>query len=208
MRDAELVHALRAGDEAAFARLVDEWSPAMTRAALGYVRTRDVAEEVVQEAWLGVLKGLDRFEGRSSLKTWVFRILVNTAQTRGQRERRSIPMSNVGPEAAEGPAVDPDRFLPADHDRWPGHWAHAPLPWPEPAEALARGEARDAILAAIAELPERQREVITLRDVAGFDSAEVCNALDLSEVNQRVLLHRARSKVRGALEALYNAVEG
>ena len=167
--------------------------------ARGYVRTRAVAEEVVQEAWLGVLKGLDRFEGRSSLKTWVLRILVNTAKTRGVRESRSVPYSSLAPEGDE-PAVDPERFRGPD-DPFPGHWRAYPGDWHRlPEEALMQGETLKVVLGAIEALPDAQRTVIALRDIQGCDAEEVCALLDVSEGNQRVLLHRARSKVRAALE--------
>ena len=202
----ELVAALRRGEEAAFTRLVDEYGPTLLRVARMYVPTQAVAEEVVQETWIGVLKGIDRFEGRSSLKTWIFRILANIAKTRGERERRSIPFSSAAGAAAEEPAVDPDRFLPAGDERARA-WALGPIPWPGPEESLLSGETRKVILEAIEKLPPAQREVITLRDVEGWSSAEVREALDLSESNQRVLLHRARSKVRGAIERYLNAME-
>jgi RNA polymerase sigma-70 factor, ECF subfamily len=196
-----LVAALRAGDEAAFAALVDRYSPSMIRVAQGYVRTRAVAEEVVQEAWVGVLRGLDRFEGRAALKTWIFRILVNTAKTRGERESRTVPFSSLaGHEDEGGPSVDPDRFRDPSH-RWGGHWAEPPERWEtSPEHALIGAETREVVDAVIRTLPARQQQVITLRDIDGWDSDEVCNVLGLSETNQRVLLHRARSKVRAALE--------
>ena len=194
----DLVEALRAGDEAAFAALVDRYHPSLVRLARSYVRERSVAEEVAQETWLAVLNGITRFEGRSSLKTWLFRILTNRAKTRGERESRSVPFSSIG-EAAE-PAVDPDRFRP-ENDQYPGGWKELPQPWEgDPEERLLAGEARRLILAAIDELPPAQRAVITLRDIEGFDAEDVCNVLELSDTNQRVLLHRARSKVRRALE--------
>jgi RNA polymerase sigma-70 factor, ECF subfamily len=194
----ELVAALRAGDEATFAALVDELGPSMLRVAMMYVPTRAVAEDVVQEAWLGVLAGIGRFEGRSSLKTWIFRILTNRAKTRGERESRSIPFSALAAADADGddPAVDPDRFL-AD-----GHWRSAPGSWSElPESRLVGKETLEVVQTAIDALPKMQRSVITLRDVEGWSSEDVRNVLDLSESNQRVLLHRARSKVRQALEA-------
>ena len=169
----------------------------MLRVAMMFVSSRAVAEEVVQEAWLGVLKGLDRFEGRSSLKTWIFRILTNTAKTRGEREGRSVPFSSLGGDAGDDAPVDADRFLGNGH-RWAGHWASSPRDVPE--ERLLAGEARKRIADAIEALPENQRAVITLRDVDGFDADEACEILGISEVNQRVLLHRARAKVRTALE--------
>jgi RNA polymerase sigma-70 factor (ECF subfamily) len=193
----DLVDALQRGDEAAFASLVEELTPSMLRVARMYVSSRAVAEEVVQDAWIGVLRGIDRFESRSSLKTWIFRILTNTAKTRGIREGRSVPFSSLGDEA-DGPAVDPERFL-GDDSRFPGHWAAPPRAW-EGGDRLLAQEALDLIEREIATLPPAQAVVITMRDVEGFDSDEVCNALEISETNQRVLLHRARSKVRRALE--------
>lgn len=201
-QDLRLVEALRAGDERAFMMLVERCQPAMLRLAMMYVSTRAIAEDVVQEAWLGVLKGLDGFEGRSSLRTWIFRILVNTAKTRGQRESRTVPFSSLWSPDPEGePAVDPDRFRPAG-DRWPNHWIEgAPASWEGvPEERLLAGETLDRVRQAIQALPPNQREVIRLRDVLEWTSAEVCNALDITETNQRVLLHRARSKVRRALD--------
>src|SRR6476661_6580933 len=154
--DADVVRALKRGDESVFAELVDAYSPGLMRMAQMYVRDRAVAEEVVQETWIAVLRGIDRFEGRSSLKTWIYRILMNTAKTRGQRESRSIPFSAAagGDEAA----MDPDRFLGADH-QYAGGWMLGPSEWQTPEEELLQGETRDAILAAIDELPESQRAV-------------------------------------------------
>jgi RNA polymerase sigma-70 factor (ECF subfamily) len=197
--ETELLARLRAGDERAFEALVERHYPTMLAVARHYVKTRAVAEEVVQEAWLGVLNGIDRFEGRSSLRTWILRILVNIAKTRGVREARSIPFASLAPEGDE-PAVDPERFRSAD-DPFPGHWRAYPANWQRlPEEALAERETLDVVLTTIHRLPPPQRIVITMRDIQGCDSEEVCEALDVSEGNQRVLLHRARSKVRSALE--------
>ena len=199
--DEELVRALRAGDEEAFVGLVRRYSSLMLRVALGHVRTQAVAEEVLQETWCAVLAGIDRFEGRSTLKTWIMRILVNRAKTRGEREARCVPFSSLDGGEDDGPAVDPDRFLPADHPRYPGHWAAAPTEWSRmPDEHMLAGEVRECIRAAIETLPVRQQAVIALRDVEGWSPEEVCEALALSEGNQRVLLHRARSRVRAELE--------
>ena len=202
--DAEIVAALKRGDESVFAELVDAYSPGLMRMAQMFVRDRAVAEEVVQETWLGVLRGIDRFEGRSSLKTWIFRILMNTAKTRAQREARSIPFSAAVHD--DEPSVDPDRFLGPDH-RFPGGWMMGPSEWQTPEEELLQGETRDAILHAIDQLPDAQRAVITMRDLEGFPAEEVSEALGISDGNQRVLLHRARSKVRGAIEDHLGAVE-
>ncbi|HYU61082.1 MAG TPA: sigma-70 family RNA polymerase sigma factor [Solirubrobacterales bacterium] len=204
--DPELVAALRSGDEGAFASLVDAYSGPLLRLARMYVASDAVAQEVVQETWMGVIRGIDRFEGRSSLRTWIFRILVNVARTRGQREARSVPFSSVADPSGDEPSVDPDRFL-GPEGRHPNAWALAPTQWEAPEESLLSGEARSVILEAIQELPPAQREVITLRDVAGWPSREVADALEISDGNQRVLLHRARSKVRTALEAYFGAVE-
>jgi len=205
--DLALLEALRAGDEIAFMMLVERYQPAMLRIDRMYVSTRAVAEEVVQEAWLGVLKGLDTFEGRSSLRTWIFRILTNVAKTRGRRESRSAPFSSVWATEGDEPAVDPDRFFPEGH-RWAGGWVSFPEPWQSQPEAdLLSHETLARVGEAIAALPPNQREVIRLRDVLGWSSQEVCNALELSETNQRVLLHRARAKVRRALES-YLTSEG
>lgn len=202
-RDDEIVRALRAGDESAFVALVEQYHPSLVRLASIYVRDRSVAEEVAQETWLAMLRGLDRFEQRSSLKTWLFRILVNRARTRGKREGRSIPFSAMAQNADahddESP-VGAEQFLPAGH-RWAGHWRQFPDSWEEvPEERVLSEETRQVINKAIEALPHNQREVITLRDVEGWGPAEVCNILHISETNQRVLLHRARSRVRSALE--------
>lgn len=204
-----LLEALRAGDEATFVMLVDSYSPSLLRLATIYVGSRAVAEEVVQDTWLGVMRGLDRFEGRASLKTWLFKILTNIAKSRAARERRTVPFSSLANHEADegGPAVDADRFLPADHNQWPHHWALGPTRWETPEEGLLSAETRQLILEAIERLPFAQRAVITLRDIEGWPSEEVREALEVSEANQRVLLHRARSKVRTALEGYFGAVE-
>jgi RNA polymerase sigma-70 factor (ECF subfamily) len=197
--DAQLVAALRAGDEEAFRSIVREWHSSLLRVAQVFVPTRSLAEEVVQETWLRMLGALDRFEGRSSLKTWVFRIAVNTAKTRAQREGRVIPFSSLhDPARVPEAAVEPERFLPDDHERHPGGWSSPPRHLPE--ERLIAAETRQAIAEAIEALPASQRAVISLSDVDGWSSEEVRNALDITEVNQRVLLHRARARVRQALE--------
>ena len=191
---------LRAGDEPAFVQLVEMYHGSMLRVALGYVASRAVAEDVVQEAWLGVLNGLNRFEGRSSLKTWIFRILTNIAKTRGRQEGRSVPFSSLENLTGE-PAVHPSRFNPASDPNAPNAWAAAPASWADvPEEVLVSNETRRVIDEAIDAAPAAQRLVITLRDVQGLSAAEVCNALEITETNQRVLLHRARARVRSALE--------
>src|ERR1051326_3240003 len=188
--DAALVARLRGGDEPAFRALIEMYHAMLVRVARMYVSTQAVAEEVAQETWLAVLEGIARFEGRSSLKTWLFRILTNRAKTRGIREGRSLPFSSL---EADEPAVEPDRFHGGEHT-----WAAPPTGFPE--ERLLAGETRGVIEAAIEALPPTQRAVISLRDIEGWDAEDVCNALTLSETNQRVLLHRARSAVRAALE--------
>ena len=195
-----LIEALRRGDEAAFLSLVTMHYAAMLRLAQMYVGARAVAEEVIQDTWVGVLQGLDRFEGRSSLKTWIFRILLNRARTRAQRENRSIPFSAVFNDSEPSePAVDPSTFRPSE-DQYPGHWLTPPSGWDAlPEERLLSHETRQQIDTALTTLPPAQREVITLRDIDGWSASEVCDYLGISEANQRVLLHRARSRVRREL---------
>ncbi len=195
--DDALVAGLRAGDGDTFARLLDAWSASMVRLARSFVSTVDSAEEVVQDTWLAVIQGIDGFEGRSSLKTWVYRILVNTAKNRGVREHRTVLL----PEDS-GPTVDPARFQDADGD-YPGHWREFPAPWPTPEAALLAGEIRAVIGEVLDTLPVRQRTVLVLRDVDGHSSAEVCAMLEISAENQRVLLHRARAAVRTRLETYF-----
>ena len=201
--DMRLVGSLLDGDESAFAALVDGYSPSMLRVAQVFDSSRAVAEEVVQETWLGVIKGLDRFEGRASLKTWIFRILTNCAKTRAEREGRTIPFSALwNPDADPSESsVEADRFLDSSDLNWPNHWASSPSNWGDlPEQRLLGSETRGLVQQAIDSLPPAQKEVITLRDVQGWGSEEVCDLLGISEGNQRVLLHRARSKVRRALE--------
>jgi RNA polymerase sigma-70 factor, ECF subfamily len=201
--DHELVQRLRDGDESAFAELIDRYGMTMLRVAQMYVRDRGTAEEVVQETWLAVLNGIDRFEERSSLKTWLFRILTNRAKTRGERDGRLIPFSSLAgadPEADE-PSVDPDRFLGPDSPH-PGAWAAPPVGWPQ--DKLLERETLGVIEMAIDRLPDAQRQVILLRDVDGWTPMEVSDVLGITDGNQRVLLHRARSKVRTALEEYLN----
>lgn len=197
--DAVLVARLRDGEERAFEEAVAGLYPAMLAVAHGYVRTRSVAEEVVQDAWLAVLKGLGRFEGRSTLRTWVLRIVANIASDRAAREARSSPFSSIELEGGE-PPVEPERFFRAD-EPYPRGWRSFPADWRAlPESRLLARETLDLVRRAIAELPEAQRIVITLRDVEGWSADEVCEALEISDVNQRVLLHRARVRVRNRLE--------
>jgi RNA polymerase sigma-70 factor (ECF subfamily) len=197
--DVALVAALRAGEESAFAELVDLHTPAMLRVARGYVRSHEIAEEVVQETWIALLKGIGSFEGRSSLRTWLFTILINIAKRRGVRERRD---ADVAVLAFTGGVVDPARFRGSD-DEYPGHWlpSEVPSPFPDTPEGSVLGDELIALARReLDKLPERQRVVVTMRDMLGFDSAEVCELLDISIANQRVLLHRGRSAVRQVLE--------
>ena len=203
MNDDRLIDSLRAGDETAFSDLVTRWSGAMLRAALAHVRNRAIAEEVVQEAWLTMIRTLDRFERRSALRTWVLGIVINVARARARAERRSVSLD----ENNTGPSVDPSRFLPAEHPRWPHHWATEPARWRTPEQDLLEGETRRIMIAAIEALPPAQREVLVLRDVEGLSSSEVCNIARITDTNQRVLLHRARSRVRAALERHLAATE-
>lgn len=199
----ELLERLRAGDEAAFVDLVERHSAGMLRLARSHVASDAVAEEVVQEAWLGVLNGLARFEGRAALKTWIYRIVANIAKTRGVKEHRSVPFATLAAREVddEFTAVDADRFRPADADLWPHGWATPPGRWEfDPDDALAYAETLQVVRGAIDQLPPMQRMVIVMRDLEGFTSEEVCDTLDLTPANQRVLLHRARSRVRARLE--------
>jgi RNA polymerase sigma-70 factor, ECF subfamily len=207
--EAELVGRLKDGDEAAFALVLDQWSPGMLRLARSFVSTPDSAAEVVQDTWLAVLRALDHFEGRSSLRTWVYRILVNTAKRRAVRESRNVPMSSLGSAAGDaGPTVDPDRFQGPD-EPYPRHWRALPAPWPDlvpsPEQRTLDAELQARLDDALAGLPERQRAVITLRDVQGRPAEEVCAILEISTANQRVLLHRARAHVRAQLEVYLDA---
>jgi RNA polymerase sigma-70 factor (ECF subfamily) len=199
--ETRLLTALRGGDETAFADLVDRYHGPLKRLARTFGATEAVAEEIVQETWLGALKGLDRFEERSSIKTWLFTILKNQARHRAAREKRSVPFSSLagGDEDDNGPVVDPGRFQ-GDEGCWPDHWAAPPRPWSEPHLRLAAIEAREQLRGALAGLPPQQRLVVALRDVEGLASDEVCEVLEISEGNQRVLLHRGRAAIRTLLE--------
>lgn len=201
--DPTLVARLCEGDEAAYAALVERYAGAMLRFARLYLADPAAAEDAVQETWIGVLRGIGRFQRRSSLQTWLFRILLNRIRSMQRRDRHAIPLSRhfEAECAAAEPAVEADRFLPPDHPRWPMHWRLPPQPWGEsPEERVVALETRACIDRAIAKLPPGQREVLTLRDVEGWSSDEVCNVLKISASNQRVLLHRARARVRQALE--------
>jgi RNA polymerase sigma-70 factor (ECF subfamily) len=201
--DLALVERLRAGDEDAFMVLVERLQPSMLRVARMFVSTQAVAEECVQECWLGVLQGLGRFEGRSSLRTWIFRILTNIARTRGQREGRSVPFASLAGDDLDAPSFDPAMFL-GEGDTWAGHWSSLPNDWRGiPEDRLLSAETRAVVAGVLESLPPMQAEVLRLRDVAGWTSDEVRNALDLTETNQRVLLHRARAKVRRALDSYF-----
>jgi len=202
--DAALVERLRNRDEASFLELVHRHHGALVRLAQSFVNNRAIAEEVAQDTWVAVLQGIDRFEGGSSLKTWIFQILINRAKTRGVREARSVPFSALSGLNSEGgcSSVDPTRFLPSDDSEHPGGWASQPQQWDmTPEQLLLSQECRIFIEQAIASLPELQKEVITLRDVQGWDNEEVCAVLGISEANCRVLLHRARVRMRQALES-------
>jgi len=197
--EAGLVEALKDRDESAFAELVDLHTPAMLRVARGYVRSREIAEDVVQETWIAVLKGINAFECRSSLRTWLFTILINIAKRRGMRERRDADVAVI---AFTGGTVDPARFRGSD-DPYPGHWKpdEVPSPFPDTPEGSVLGDELVTVARReLDKLPERQRLVVTMRDMLGLDSAEVCDLLDISVANQRVLLHRGRAAVRQAFE--------
>jgi RNA polymerase sigma-70 factor (ECF subfamily) len=202
-----LVEALQRGEESAFVALVETYQSLLIRLAMPYVAHRAMAEDVVQETWLGVLRGLDRFEARSSLKTWICRILVNRARTRAQRDGRLVPFSSfaAADEETDEPIVDPSRFHSSGHQS--GHWISMVQSWDDlPVESLLAVETRERVQAAIEALPAKQRTVITLRDIEGWQAPDVCVALEISEANQRVLLHRARGKVREALERYFEGV--
>lgn len=201
--EAPLIEALRQGDETAFMMLVEKYQNSLVRTAMIYVGDRAAAEEVVQETWLGVLQGIKRFEGRAALKTWIFSILVNRAKTRAQRDMRDVRVllafdDDPGPG---GPSVSPERFYPSTDTEWPDHWATFVDSWDDiPEQRMLSRETQAVVQKTIDSLPPNQRQVITLRDIDGWSAEEVCTTLGLTDVNQRVLLHRARSTVRAALE--------
>jgi len=203
--DAVLVKALMVRDADAFEYLLDRYHPSLVRLAQQYVPSRAVAEEVAQETWLAVIEGIDRFEQRSSIKTWLFRILINIARSRGVQESRSIPFATTA-ALDDDPVVDPHRFRRFGRHR--GQWKLPPHPWGNPEQRALDAETLETIRAAVDRLAPDQREVITMRDLLGWSAAEVCDALDVTDANQRVLLHRARSKVRGALEGHYDHRSG
>jgi len=197
--DARLLASLRAGEESAFRELVTRHHGPLKRFALSCGASDALAEEVVQETWLAALEGLDQFEGRSSLRGWLFGIVKNLARKRAVREKRMVPLSSLAPESAEGPLVDPARFQ-GDDGCWPNHWAAPPRPWEDPERRLASLETREQLREAIATLPPRHRTVLALRDIEGLPPDEVCELLEISAENQRVLLHRGRSALRKRLE--------
>lgn len=201
--DARLLTSLRAGHESAFRELVTRHQGPLKRFAVACGARDAVAEEVVQETWLAALEGLDRFEGRSSLRGWLFGIVKNLARKRAVREKRMVPVSSLAPDSTEGPLVDPARFQ-GDDGCWPNHWAAPPRPWEDPERRLASLEARELLRKAIATLPPRHRIVLGLRDVEGLPPEEVCDLLEISAENQRVLLHRGRTALRKKLEEYFD----
>lgn len=203
----DLLVGLRAGDESAFRTLVRRHHGSLVRVALSYVPSRAIAEEVAQDTWMAVVRGIHQFEGRSSLRTWIFRILENQARARGVREHRSVPSAALsGTSAAGSPSVDPGRFHGKD-EAFAGYWAMPPSRWTDlPEERLSNAETLALVGRTISMLPSRQQQVVTLRDIEGWTAAEVCELLGLSEGNQRVLLHRARSHLRANLETHFSTV--
>lgn len=202
--DDVLVAGLRTGDEETFACLLNGWSGSMLRLARSFVSTSASAEEVVQDTWLAVFEGIDRFESRSSLRTWVYRILVNIARKRATREQRTVPWTSLAPDSE--PTVDPQRFRGAD-DQYPGGWRTFPDRWPTTESEVLAHEVRSTVAAALEGLPIRQQVVLTLRDIDGHDAEDVCALLEISMANQRVLLHRARAAVRGRLDHYFTGAD-
>jgi RNA polymerase sigma-70 factor (ECF subfamily) len=196
-----VVAELRAGNEHTFRELFERHDATLRRIARAYVDSDAVAEEVVQETWTAVATGIERFQGRSAVTTWIVSVLLNQAKTHSARERRALPFSAVAPSRAGEPTVDPERFQ-SDDDPWPGHWATPPRPWQRPERRLESLEARAQLRAAFERLPVRQRLVVALRDVEGWSVEEVCASLGISPGNQRVLLHRGRSRLRRVLDEL------
>ena len=201
--DGKIVAALRVRDEHAFRALFDRYYPMMKRVARSYVDSDAVAEEIVQETWLAVVTGIERFEGRSALGTWIFSILTHQAKTQTARERRALPFCSLAPETEGEPALDAKCFQ-RDDEACPGHWASPPRPWQKPERRVLSLEARVRLRDALAQLPERQRVIVGLRDIDGLSAEEVCVLLELSKENQRVLLHRGRSRLRSVLEAYFD----
>ena len=203
--DMPLVEALRRGEENAYVRLVRQYHRTLLRLVSGCLKGEGSAEDVVQETWLGVLRGLSTFEGRCSFRSWVFRIAINIAKKRALHDARCVPfaaLDNSDNPDHDEPAVDSNRFLEANH-RWAGHWSSPPIPWPDAERQMLAQDTLHLVAQAIDALPHVQRQVITLRDVQGLTADEAGEILGISESNQRVLLHRARSKVRAALDALF-----
>ncbi len=210
MDDEELIRRLRERDAGAFGVILDAWSPGMLRLARTFVSTGASAEEVLQDTWLAVTTGVGSFQARSSLRTWVYRILVNTAKRCAERESRTVPWSSWAddPADSDGPTVDPARFQAAD-GQYPGHWRDWPRQWPpSPERATMATELRAVLDRAVDGLPPRQRIVVMLRDIEGYPSDEVCAILDITAANQRVLLHRGRAAVRARLEHYFAMTDG
>ncbi|HSB00087.1 MAG TPA: RNA polymerase sigma factor [Anaerolineales bacterium] len=208
MDDEQIIVGLKQREEATFLHLINTYHASMVRIAMLYVPNMAAAEEIAQETWLKVLEGIEQFERRSTLKTWIYAILMNLARSRGKREGRCIPFSNLENCQDEDvePSVPAERFFPADHDQWPNEWSAPPEPWEYvPEEYLQIQELRDCIHEALEHLTENQRTVITLHDLEGWSSIEICNTFNISETNLRVLLHRARARLRQALETFYRA---